>query len=112
MDDGSKIARRDMLGRSLLLGAVATVGTNLFLSACGGSTAAPLDCSGTAGLSADDIATRTANQYVEVSADATKKCTACSFYTVGAANACGGCTVVKGTINPAGTCRLFVLKQT
>lgn len=112
MDDGSKITRRDMLGRSLLLGAVATVGTNLFLSACGGSTAAPLDCSGTAGLSADDIATRTANQYVEASADPAKLCSACNFYAAGAANACGTCTVVKGTINPAGTCRLFVLKQT
>lgn len=108
MDDGNKITRRDMLGRSLLLGAVATVGTNLFLSACGSPA---LDCTSTAGLSAEDIATRTANQYVDRSMDAGKNCANCNFYQAAAANACGGCTVVKGPINPAGTCRLWVAKQ-
>ena len=108
MNDGNKITRRDMLGRSLLLGAVATVGTNLFLSACGSS--AP-DCTSTAGLSADDIATRTSNQYVDRTMDAAKKCSTCNFYQAAAAEACGGCTVVKGPINPGGNCRLWVAKQ-
>jgi High potential iron-sulfur protein len=109
MNQDDKITRREMLGRSLMLGAVATVGTNLFLSACGGSAA--LDCSATAGLSADDIATRTANQYVEASTDAAKKCTNCNFWQGQSATACGACTVVKGTINPNGYCRLWVAKQ-
>ena len=108
MDDGHKITRRDMLGRSLLLGAVATVGSNLFLTACGGSSA--LDCSATAGLSAEDIATRTGNQYADAATDPAKKCSGCNFYA-GAAAACGTCTVVKGTINPGGGCRLWVAKQ-
>jgi len=108
MDDGNKITRRDMLGRSLLLGAVATVGTNLFLSACGSPA---LNCESTAGLSAEDIATRTSNQYVDRSMDATKKCSTCNFWLAAAPEACGGCTVVKGAINPAGNCRIWVAKQ-
>lgn len=109
MDDGNKITRREMLGRGLLLGAVATVGTNLFLTACGGSSS--LDCTSTAGLSAGDIATRTGNQYADTSADAAKKCSGCNFYTGVGAAACGTCTVVKGPINPGGSCRLWVAKQ-
>ena len=108
MNDGDKITRREMLGRSLFLGAVATVGTNLFLSGCG---APALDCSSTAGLSPEDTATRTNNNYVDRSMDAAKKCSTCNFYQARGENACGGCTVVKGSINPGGNCNLWVAKQ-
>jgi len=108
MNDGDKITRREMLGRSLLLGAVATVGTNLFLSGCGSSE---LNCSSTAGLSPEDTATRTNNNYVDRAGDASKKCSGCNFYQAAAPNTCGGCTVVKGPINPAGGCNLWVAKQ-
>jgi hypothetical protein len=109
MDDGNKITRRDMLGRSLLLGAVATVGTNVFLTACGGSSGP--NCGGTAGLSAEDKATRDGNQYADTAVDPAKKCSGCNFFTSAGAAACGTCAVVKGTINPGGGCRLWVAKQ-
>lgn len=109
MNESNKITRRDMLGRSLLLGAVATVGTNLFLTACGGSSGPT--CAGTAGLSAADVATRTGNQYVDASVDPAKKCSGCNFFQSAGAAVCGTCTVVKGTINPGGNCRLWVAKQ-
>ena len=48
---------------------------------------------------------------VEVSPhDAAKNCTNCNFFTAGAANDCGTCTLVKGPINPTGYCNSWAIK--
>lgn len=101
--DTHKLSRREFIERALALGAVA-VGAGVVLQGC----SKPLDCSDTTGLSADDAATRTNNGYVEATTTPGQTCANCQLYTAGAANACGGCTVVKGPINPSGWCRIWV----
>jgi hypothetical protein len=107
----SKMNRREMVMRSLFFGAAtAALGRGVFstgLLGCGGGEP---NCNDTAGLSPEDVATRTSNQYVERTMDAAKKCSGCNFYQGPAAGACGQCTVVKGPINPGGYCRLWVPK--
>jgi hypothetical protein len=109
----AKMTRREMVKRSLFLGAATAalgagaLGGGLLGSGCGGGE---LNCNNTAGLSSEDIATRTSNQYVERTMDAGKKCSGCNFYQGPAEGACGQCTVVKGPINPGGYCRLWVPK--
>jgi hypothetical protein len=95
----NKLGRRELLKRSLIVLAAGPV-----LGACGSS--AP-DCSSTAGLDAAAIANRTAQQYVEQSLRASSHCSACRFFTAGAAGACGSCTLIAGPINPNGYCNLF-----
>lgn len=70
------------------------------LVACGSR----LDCTDTSALSGAEMTERTAVNYVEVSADPAKRCENCSLYRRADANACGTCTLIKGPINPAGTC--------
>lgn len=48
--------------------------------------------------------------YSDTSADPAKKCAQCIQFVAGAPDACGSCKVVKGPINPEGTCKLFVAK--
>jgi hypothetical protein len=67
-----------------------------------------LDCNaGT--LGADALSTRQALGYVDVSADPQKTCEQCQQY-LPAAQQCGECKVLKGPINPRGTCRAFALR--
>lgn len=103
----NEISRRSMLKRSLVVVGAAVVSGSA-LAACGGEEAAGLDCSGTQGLTPPQVATRTSLGYVEATAQADKRCDNCSLYTAGAADACGTCTVVQGTINPAGYCNSWV----
>ena len=68
-------------------------------------------CTDTGSLSADDAKLRTeVAAYVEPSPDVTKRCSACVQFNPGAKDACGTCKVVKGPINPHGTCKLFAAK--
>jgi hypothetical protein len=68
-------------------------------------------CEDTSGLSADDVKIRTqVAGYVDQSPDVTKYCSACAHYVPAAKDACGTCKVVKGPINPNGTCKLFVAR--
>jgi hypothetical protein len=68
-------------------------------------------CEDTGGLSAEDVKIRTqVAAYVDQSPDVTKYCSACAHYVPAAKDACGGCKVVKGPINPNGTCKLFVAR--
>ncbi len=68
-------------------------------------------CTDVSGLSGDDVNQRNnIAAYVEQAPDASKKCSLCVQFTPAAPNACGGCKVVKGPINPDGTCKLFVAK--
>lgn len=101
----SEISRRDVLKRSL---AVIAVGSAV-VAACkkeGGS----LTCTNTAGLSPTDLATRTTFAYQDHSTDPNKKCQRCQLFQAAAPNACGGCTLVKGPINPDGSCTAFVAR--
>jgi hypothetical protein len=66
-------------------------------------------CDDTRGLSPDDAKIRSqVAGYVEQSPDVTAYCSASAQYVPAAKDACGGCKVVKGPINPKGTCKLFV----
>lgn len=101
-----KMSRRELLGATLFAGAAAAFGSSV-LTACGGSGPT---CTDTTGLSQGDIATRTANLYVDVSTEAVKNCNSCNFFRGAGDNACGTCQVIKGPISPAGNCRLWAAK--
>lgn len=103
----SKVDRREFLKSAATLGAVAA-GASL-LAACG-KGGGGLQCTDVAGLSPADAATRNSLSYVDASPDPTKVCSACVLYIVGQPNACGGCQVVKGPINPAGSCTSWAKK--
>lgn len=130
MSENKKLSRRDFLNRAVALG-VMSVGAGAVLTACdkggekkaaggeakaggdkmaGGDKGGALKCDDVAGLSEADKATRTNNQYVEKSTTAGKNCSNCQLYKAGAAGACGSCTLVKGSINPEGYCRVWVKK--
>ncbi len=126
MKNETTLSRRAFLSRALSLGLMAT-GATAVLAACDKgdkkddkkadkkadkkvAKKGPLKCDDVTGLSDADKATRTNNKYVEKSATPGKKCDGCQLYKVGAAGACGTCTLVKGPINPAGTCNVWVKK--
>jgi len=70
-----------------------------------------LRCEDTSGLSPDDTRLRTEiAAYTEQSQDPSKHCAQCVQFNPGAKDACGTCKVVKGPINPNGSCKLFVKK--
>lgn len=106
MED-SKFDRRQFLKSAATVGAVAA-GASL-LAACGKGGGA-LQCTDVAGLSPADAATRTSLNYVDASADPAKVCSGCMLYVAGQPNACGGCQVVKGPINPGGSCNSWAKK--
>jgi hypothetical protein len=64
-----------------------------------------LDCTDTSALSGEEITARNAIVYVNVAADPARRCENCALYVrAPAANECGGCTLAKGPISPAGSC--------
>jgi hypothetical protein len=78
--------------------------------ALAGCQSAP-KCDDVSGLSPEDQKLRTETAaYVEKSPDVTKRCSDCAQFVPGAKDACGTCKVVKGPINPGGTCKLFAPK--
>jgi hypothetical protein len=102
------MARREVLRHLLVLSASAAVPALLV----GCDKSGPPSCNDVTGLSPDDVAIRNQSAgYAERSADPAKKCSACLQFKPAAPNACGGCTVVKGPINPEGTCKLWVAKS-
>jgi len=103
--DRPKLDRREALRHLAVLSAAAVVPG--FLLGCSKKPS----CEDVTGLAPADVAIRTQTAaYVEVATDPTKKCSACVQYTPAAPNACGGCKVVKGPINPEGGCKLFAPK--
>jgi hypothetical protein len=99
------IARRDALRHLAVLSAAAVVPG--FLVACSKKPS----CEDVSGLAPADLTVRRDTaQYVDTAADPAKKCSGCAQYIPAAPNACGGCKVVKGPINPEGGCKLFVPK--
>ena len=71
-------------------------------------------CTDVSGLTPDELKVRTETAtYTEVAPDQAKRCEVCAQWVPGPSpEACGGCKVVKGPINPKGWCKLFVAKQT
>lgn len=71
-----------------------------------------LSCTDTAGLSAQELQTRSSLGYVDVTPDPAKPCETCQFYVAAAPDKCGGCSVVKGPIHPRGYCKSWAPKST
>ena len=116
MDNRDKFNRRELLKRGVAFGAV-VAGSGALLSACGndssgggGGGGGDLSCNDVSGLSEADKATRTSMQYVDSTPQPDKTCDNCQLYTVGQANACGTCTVVKGPIHPKAGCTSWAEK--
>lgn len=99
------LTRRTVLARALVLPLVGALPI-----AAGGCSKGP-KCNETGGLSADDAKIRSEiAAYTEQSVDAKKHCADCLQFTSAGPDSCGTCKVVKGPINPAGSCKLFVAK--
>jgi hypothetical protein len=101
-----QLSRRDLLHRSAALGALVAFGP----AAC--NKPAALNCADTTGLSTEDLLVRTALAYADSSTDPTKLCIKCQqFLPAPAAGSCGTCKVIKGPINPGGSCKSYVARQ-
>jgi hypothetical protein len=114
-----KVSRKDFLKQLGMFGAV-SVGASSILSACGGGgdqkesgngggmqkeAAADDPCTDLSGLSDQEKQTRDQFQYVGKSPNPDKLCSNCALYTQPEGDSpCGGCTLVKGPINPNGYC--------
>lgn len=106
-----RMGRRDAVRHLLVLSASVAMPAVL-VAACkgGGGGASALSCSDTTGLTPDEIKLRTDLAYTEPSVDPTKACEKCNFYRAAGAGACGACTLIKGGINPTGSCKSYVAK--
>jgi hypothetical protein len=106
------IDRRQLLRRIVLGSAAAGVG--VVAAACDNFKPKPaaLSCADTAGLAPDDVKMRVElSAYVDKSTDAAKKCSNCTqFQPAPAAGSCGTCKLLKGPINPDGSCKSFAAK--
>jgi hypothetical protein len=96
-----QLGRRAAICRALGLGA-AVVGPSWLVSGCGSKE---LTCSDVTELSGEDMKSRSTNEYVDKSADPAKMCAGCKLFKPAGENQCGGCTLVKGPINPKGVCK-------
>ncbi|HTQ02428.1 MAG TPA: hypothetical protein VMI54_01185, partial [Polyangiaceae bacterium] len=95
------LTRRNALGHVVLLPLVAALG------ACSKT----LRCEDTSSLTPDDAKLRSEiAAYTDVSQDPNKHCSGCMQFNPGGQDACGTCKVVKGPINPNGSCKLWVKK--
>jgi hypothetical protein len=103
-----KLSRRDVLQKSAAFGILAAFGAGA--AACK-SEPPKLSCVDTTSLSAADAQVRVALAYVDQSTMPGKDCDKCQQFLPGPANACGGCKVLRGPINPAGYCKSFAAKQ-
>lgn len=79
------------------------------VGACGGDEGP--NCNDTSGLTPQQQSTRSSLGYVARSPHgAQKDCANCNFYTAGAADACGTCTLVPGPIAPEAYCNSWAAK--
>lgn len=93
--------------REALVGIAAVLIAPASLLACGKKQ---LACTDTSGLSADETAMRTTLSYVDQTPDPSKACSGCQLYKPAGEGQCGGCGVIKGPVNPDGTCKSWVKK--
>jgi hypothetical protein len=100
----TRFSRRDLLERGGALG-LAIAG-----AACGKSQPHALVCGDTTGLSDTDIQVRTVLNYQDKSTDPNRECDKCLQFLPPDHPGCGACKVVKGPINPRGSCKSFAPK--
>ncbi len=101
------MTRREALRLTVLFGAAASAPAMLAVG-CGKKE---LSCTDTAGLAPADANLRGQLGYVDKSTEAEKNCANCQFYKPAAPDACGGCNLMKGPINPKGYCKSWAKKQ-
>lgn len=100
-----QLGRRAAIRRTLGLGAAAIVPA--WLIGCGSKE---LTCSDVTDLSGEDLKSRSNNEYVDKGPDPAKHCAGCKLFKPAGEGQCGGCTQVKGPINPNGSCKAWAPK--
>jgi hypothetical protein len=109
--DPNEVHMNDRIHRREALRHLAVVSISAFAPAMLAACSKKPSCSDLSGLSTDEVNQRNSiAAYTETAMDASKRCSLCAQFVPAAPNACGSCKVVKGPINPEGTCKLFVAK--
>lgn len=118
MENDAPTSRRSFL-RRLSAAGLASLGGGTLLSACaseagdrqsdGGATASSEGpCTDLSGLTEAEKETRQTFEYVSSSPKPDELCKGCQFWLAPeGSRPCGGCTVVKGPINPQGWCKVW-----
>ncbi len=106
MSRSALATRRQLLRGVITLPVLAVIPSAL--GACGGGGPR---CTDESSLSTADRDARRGARYEDRATDATRACSGCSFFTSAGAEACGSCSVVRGPINPGGTCTLFAARS-
>lgn len=97
------ISRRRFLVTGLKL--PVGIGLSVGLAGCGGEGGAALVCADPATMSSAQESVRRTLNYVEVSDDPARTCSACDFFTAAAGSGCGSCGMFDGgAVNPGGRC--------
>lgn len=105
--------RRDFV-KSLSIFGVAGLGASSVLTACGGDSEQAADdpCGDVSGLTEQEIQTREMFQYVAETPNPEERCDNCEFWQPDDFESpCGGCTLFKGPVAPAGWCNSWVAKS-
>jgi hypothetical protein len=101
------VSRRGLLGGAATA-ALAVVGVGVGVAGC---KKAPLVCDGLPGIAPADVQLRTTLDYKDTTLALDRLCVDCTLFVAAPTeDACGGCKVVRGPINPKGTCRVFLRK--
>lgn len=97
--------------RRFLVTTGAVLGLGPAFAACGGPVTAA-SCEGYDALTAQDLQTRTALVYVDVTPIPGQRCDNCRQYTrPTGGSACGGCTLFAGPVTPGGHCASWAAIQ-
>jgi hypothetical protein len=101
----SVVSRRRLLERTLqaVVGGVVLSAAAPSARAAAGPAAAGKVCADLDAMDSGARSMRGSLNYAETSPDATKTCSACAFFTAGAAG-CGTCQIFSGPTNPQGHC--------
>lgn len=102
------LSRREVLRQTAAFGVMGAFGAT---AACGKEKHATISCNDTTGLTAGEVQLRTVLAYADISPEAGKACARCIQFLPGPTpDACGGCKILKGPVNPKGSCRSFIVK--
>ena len=92
--------------RGFLLHAAAALGAGGALSCSRGKARSDLVCTDDRALSEGDRTARVAVAYADRAPDPERTCDRCQHY-LPAGDGCGTCKLLRGPINPQGTCNVF-----
>lgn len=125
----NSINRKDFFKKMGIL-SVGALSASTLISACGGGGEAPKSematepmapaakadtnpCSDLSGLTDQEKGTRDALGYIAKTENPDQVCTNCNFWQKPTGDSpCGGCTLMKGPINPEGWCKSWFAKAT